>query len=165
MEVDSSGDDMGDKSRSERSIQRQDLPIAEYIYGAMSKQELLEAQEQEQHLAYQDKLMERTKDRKNALESYVYDTRNKLSERYRSFATDSEREEISVNLQQTEEWLYEEGDDETEAVYCSKLEELKKLVDPTENRCKDDEVKAEATRELLKCIVDHRMAAKSLSTS
>jgi heat shock protein 4 len=44
----------------------------------MSKQELLEAQEQEQQLAYQDKLMERTKDRKNALESYVYDTRNKV---------------------------------------------------------------------------------------
>ncbi|KAG2613707.1 hypothetical protein PVAP13_4KG405100 [Panicum virgatum] len=164
-QVDSSGDDMGDKSRSERSIHRQDLPVAEYIYGAMSKQELLEAQEQEQQLAYQDKLMERTKDSKNALESYVYDTRNKLSERYRSFATDSEREEISVNLQQTEEWLYEEGDNETEAVYCSKLEELRKLVDPIEYRCKDDEVRAEATRELLKCIVDHRMAAKSLSTS
>lgn len=68
----------GHKSRSERSIQRQELPITEYIYGAMSKQELLEAQEQEQQLAYQDKLMERTKDRKNALESYVYDTRNKV---------------------------------------------------------------------------------------
>jgi hypothetical protein len=40
-----------------------------------------------------------------------------------------------------------------------------KLVDPIEYRCKDDEVRAEATRELLKCIVDHRMAAKSLSTS
>ncbi|KAF8687363.1 hypothetical protein HU200_043049 [Digitaria exilis] len=165
MELDSSGDDMGDKSRSEMSIQRQDLPIAEYIYGAMSKQELLEAQEQEQQLAYQDKLVERTKERKNALESYVYDTRNKLSERYRSFATDSEREEISVKLQHTEEWLYEEGDDETEAVYCSKLDELKKLVDPIENRCKDDEMRAEVARELLKCIVDHRMAAKSLSAS
>ncbi|OEL23365.1 Heat shock 70 kDa protein 16 [Dichanthelium oligosanthes] len=178
MEVDSSGDDMGDKPRSERSIQRQDVPIIEYIYGAMSKQELLEAQEQEQQLAYQDKLMERTKDSKNALESYVYDT---------------QREEISVNLQQIEEWLYEEGDDETEAVYCNKLQELKKSFvvfsvtycfdcpisctslysvccsvtchDPIENRCKDDEVRAEATRELLKCIVDHRMAAKSLSTS
>ncbi|XP_062178375.1 heat shock 70 kDa protein 16-like isoform X2 [Phragmites australis] len=158
------GSFQGDKSRSERSIQQQDLPIAEYIYGAMSKQELLEAHEQEQQLAYQDKLMERTKDRKNALESYVYDTRNKLSERYRSFATDSEREEISVNLQQTEEWLYEEGDDETEAVYSSKLEEIKKLVDPIENRCKDDEVRAQAMKELLKCIVDHRMAAESLST-
>lgn len=68
----------GHKSRSERSIQRQELPITEYIYGAMSKHELLEAQEQEQQLAYQDKLVEWTKDRKNALESYVYDTRNKV---------------------------------------------------------------------------------------
>ncbi|VAI91901.1 unnamed protein product [Triticum turgidum subsp. durum] len=162
MELDSN-DNMDHKSKNERPMHRQDLQIVESIYGVMSKQELLEAQEQEQQLAYQDKLVERTKERKNALESYVYDTRNKLSERYRSFATDSEREEISVNLQQTEDWLYEEGDDETEAVYTSKLEELKKLVDPIEYRCKDEEARAEATRELLKRIVDHRMAAKSLS--
>jgi heat shock 70kDa protein 4 len=38
-----------------------------------------------------------------------------------------EREGISVNLQQTEDWLYEEGDDETEVVYSSKLEDLKKV--------------------------------------
>ncbi|XP_045087500.2 heat shock 70 kDa protein 16-like [Aegilops tauschii subsp. strangulata] len=117
------------KSRNERPMQRQDLQVDESIYGEMGKQELLEAQEKEQ-LAYQDKLVMRTKERKNALESYVYDTRNKLSERYQIFATDSEREEISVNLQQTEEWLYEEGDDETEAVYTSKLEELKKMLEP-----------------------------------
>jgi heat shock protein 4 len=60
-------------------MHRHDLPIVESIYGVMSKQELLEAQEQEQQLAYQDKLVERTKDRKNALESYVYDIRNKVS--------------------------------------------------------------------------------------
>jgi heat shock 70kDa protein 4 len=60
------------------AIQRHNLPIIEYIYGAMRKQELLDAQELEQQLAYQDKLMERTKDMKNALESYVYDTRNKV---------------------------------------------------------------------------------------
>uniref|UniRef100_A0A0E0E5D2 Heat shock 70 kDa protein 16 n=1 Tax=Oryza meridionalis TaxID=40149 RepID=A0A0E0E5D2_9ORYZ len=163
MEVDSNGEmgQQGDKSRSERLIQ---LPIVQSIHGAMSNQELLEAQEQESQLAYQDKLMERTKERKNALESYVYDTRNKLSERYRSFATDSEKEEISLSLQQTEDWLYEEGDDETEAVYNSKLEELKRLVDPIENRCKDEEVRGQATRDLLKFILDHKTAAKSLPT-
>lgn len=60
-------------------MHRQDLQIVESIYGVMSKQELLEAQEQEQQLAYQDKLVERTKERNNALESYVYDTRNKVA--------------------------------------------------------------------------------------
>jgi hypothetical protein len=39
-----------------------------------------------------------------------------------------------------------------------------KLVDPIESRCKDDEFRAQAIRELLKCIVDHRTAAKYLSS-
>lgn len=47
---------------------------------------------------------------------------------YRSFATDLEREGISNNLQQTEEWLYEDGDDESESVYTEKLEDLKKVL-------------------------------------
>lgn len=33
-----------------------------------------------------------------------------------------------MNLQQTEDWLYEDGDDETEVVYTEKLEDLKKVL-------------------------------------
>ncbi|PKI55853.1 hypothetical protein CRG98_023734 [Punica granatum] len=103
-----------------------------------------------------------TKERKNALESYVYETRNKLLNTYRSFASNSEREGISRSLQQTEDWLYDEGDDETENAYNSKLKDLKKLVDPIENRFKDEEARAQATRDLLNCIVEYRMSANSL---
>lgn len=42
-----------------------------------------------------------------------------------SFVNASEKEEIASRLQETEEWLYEEGDDESEKVYLSKMEELK----------------------------------------
>ncbi|KAG0478151.1 hypothetical protein HPP92_012870 [Vanilla planifolia] len=154
--------DHPDRTINNRPSRRHEIPISETVYGGMNKGDLLEAQEQEKRLAYQDKLMEQTKDRKNALEAYVYEVRNKLFERYKSFASVEEREGISHSLQQTEEWLYEDGDDETEKVYTSKLDELKKLVDPIENRCKDEETRAEATRELLNCMVEHRMAAKSL---
>jgi uncharacterized membrane protein len=51
-----------------------------------------------------------------------------LFERYRSFASESEKEGITTNLQQTEEWLYEDGDNETENVYAGKIEELKKVI-------------------------------------
>lgn len=44
----------------------------------MTKAELLQAQEQEQQLADQDRLMEQTKDRKNQLEAFVYEVRNKV---------------------------------------------------------------------------------------
>ncbi|WOL15701.1 heat shock 70 kDa protein 16 [Canna indica] len=153
-----------DASKTERLPRRHELLITECVYGSMTRQWLLEAQDQEKWLANQDKLMEQTKDKKNQLEAYVYEVRNKLFEKYRSFASDSEREGISVSLQQTEEWLYEDGDDETENVYTGKLEELKKLVDPIESRYKDEEGRPQATRELLKCIVDYRMAVSSLTT-
>lgn len=46
---------------------------------------------------------------------------------YRSFVTDSEKEGISCNLQQTEEWLYEDGDDESESVYTERLQDLERV--------------------------------------
>lgn len=44
----------------------------------MTEAEVLEAQEKEFQLAQQDKIAEQTKEKKNALESYVYETRNKV---------------------------------------------------------------------------------------
>lgn len=53
---------------------------------------------------------------------------------YRSFATESEKEEVSSRLQRTEEWLYEDGDDESEKVYTEKLEELKEVILLSQNQ-------------------------------
>jgi heat shock protein 4 len=41
---------------------------------------------------------------------------------------ESEREGISYNLQQTEDWLYEDGVDESGDAYTEKLEYLKKVI-------------------------------------
>ncbi|OIT05769.1 heat shock 70 kda protein 16, partial [Nicotiana attenuata] len=153
------------ESRKSMAVKRQDIPVSESVDGGMTLAELSQAQEKECHLAEQDIKVERTKDKKNTLEAYVYETRNKLLNTYRSFATDSEREGISCNLQQTEEWLYEDGDDESEHVYAEKLDDLKKMVDPVENRYKEEETRAQATRNLLNSIVEYRMAAGSLPAS
>ncbi|CAL9017621.1 unnamed protein product [Prunus brigantina] len=152
----------GDGKRDNKSTRRLEIPVTENIYGGMTKAELSEAQEKELQLGQQDRIMEQTKDKKNALESYVYDMRNKLFNTYRSFASDEEREGISRSLQQTEDWLYDDGEDETENAYTSKLEDLKKMVDPIENRYKDEEARLQASRDLLKCIGDNRMAVNSL---
>ncbi|PKA45955.1 Heat shock 70 kDa protein 16 [Apostasia shenzhenica] len=155
--------DHHDRTSNNRFSKRHEIPVSEMIYGGMTKAELLEAQEQEKQLAYQDHVMEQTKDKKNALEAYVYEVRSKLFERYRSFATEGEKDGISRSLQQTEEWLYEDGDDESEKVYAAKLNELKMLVDPIESRYKDEKARAHATRDLLNCIVEYRMAVKSVA--
>lgn len=146
----------------DKAGRRLDISVSENIYGGMTKPELALAQETENLLAQQDLTMEQTKEKKNALESYVYEMRNKLFSTYRSFASDQEREGISRSLQETEEWLYDDGDDETVNTYASKLEDLKKLVDPIENRYKDGEARAQSTRDLLQCIVEYRTAVGSL---
>lgn len=150
-------------TKKNKSPRRLEIPVTENVYGGMTRGEVSEAQEKELQLAEQDRIMEETKNKKNALESYVYEMRNKLFNTYRSFASDREREGISRSLQQTEEWLYDEGDDETESAYTSKMEDLKKLVDPVENRYKDEDARAQATDDLLKSIVDYRTAVDSLS--
>lgn len=48
------------------------------LYGGMTPAELSEAQLLEMNLAHQDKLVEQTKERKNELEAYVYEVRNKV---------------------------------------------------------------------------------------
>ncbi|XP_057758209.1 heat shock 70 kDa protein 16 [Arachis stenosperma] len=158
------GDDdtSADGARKDKPNRRLNVPVSENIDGAMSKAEISEAYEKELQLAQQDRTVELTKEKKNTLESYVYDMRNKLFNTYRSFATDQERDDISKRLQETEEWLYEDGYDETELAYTTKLEDLKKLVDPIENRYKDEEGRDQARRDLLKCILELRGTADSL---
>lgn len=52
-----------------------------------------------------------------------------LHDKYQDFVTESQREELSAKLQEVEDWLYEDGEDETKGVYIAKLDELKKVSD------------------------------------
>ncbi|KAJ0450280.1 putative Heat shock protein 70 family [Helianthus annuus] len=124
--------------------------------------ELHEAKEKQTVLTEQDIKVEKTKDQRNTLESFVYDTRSKLSGAYRSFATDSEKEILTNNLQETEDWLYEDSDDESEQDYNGKLKDLKKLLEPIENRYMEETAIAKATETLQTCIAKYRSDADSL---
>lgn len=148
--------------RKDKANRRIPIAVNENIYGGMTMKEISEAHEKELQLAQQDRAVELTKEKKNTLESYVYETRSKLFNTYRSFASDQERDVISRSLQETEDWLYEDGDDETEHAYTSKLEDLKKLVDPIEIRYKDDEERTQAINDLSKVISDIRKFADSV---
>ncbi|GKC71949.1 heat shock 70 kDa protein 16 [Tanacetum coccineum] len=139
-----------------------DIAVSDNLDAATTKDELLKAQEREQKLLEQDKKVEQTKDQRNTLESFVYDTRNKLQNAYKRFVTDSENEGIIKSLQETEDWLYEDSDDECEEqIYTGKLEDLKKLLEPIENRYKDEN-KVQATKPLLAMIEEYHLVADSL---
>lgn len=54
------------------------VPVSEVVYGALAPSDLQKAVEKEFEMALQDRVMEETKDKKNAVEAYVYDMRNKV---------------------------------------------------------------------------------------
>jgi len=86
--------------------------------------------EQEAHMNNHDNLVRETHERKNALESYVYDLRQKLNDKYKDYTTPKDQEDIIKRLQDNETWLYNEGAAASKGQYVSRLDELKKLGDP-----------------------------------
>ncbi|WOK93910.1 heat shock 70 kDa protein 14-like [Canna indica] len=146
---------------AKKKVKKINVPIVELVYGAMSAEDLQKAVEKEFEMALQDRVMEETKDKKNAVEAYVYDMRNKLNDKYESFVTPSEKDEFIAKLQEVEDWLYEDGEDETKGVYVTKLEELQKQGNPIEERYKEWTERGPAIEQLAYCINSFRGAALS----
>ncbi len=57
---------------------RTNVPFREKVFGAMPWPDLQKATDSEYEMALQDWVMEETKEKKNAVEAYVYDMRNKV---------------------------------------------------------------------------------------
>ncbi|KAG2549788.1 hypothetical protein PVAP13_9KG259900 [Panicum virgatum] len=146
---------------SKKKVKKTDVPVHELVYGALPAAELEKAVEKEYEMALQDRVMEETKEKKNAVEAYVYDMRNKLYDKYNDFVTPEEKEGLIARLQEVEDWLYEDGEDETKGVYIAKLEELKKIGDPIEARYKEWTERGSAVDQLVYCINSFREAALS----
>ncbi|KAG4978961.1 hypothetical protein AAZX31_13G340100 [Glycine max] len=144
-----------------KKVKKINIPVVELVYGAMAATDVQKAVEKEFEMALQDRVMEETKDKKNAVEAYVYDMRNKLNDKYQEFVIDSEREAFTAKLQEVEDWLYEDGEDETKGVYIAKLEELKKQGDPIEERYKEYMERGTVIDQLAYCINSYREAAMS----
>lgn len=63
---------------TKKKVKKTNITVAETVYGGLSADELQKAVEKEFEMALQDRVMEETKDKKNAVEAYVYDMRNKV---------------------------------------------------------------------------------------
>lgn len=72
-----------------------------------------------------DEMEKERLDKKNALEEYVYDLREKLEGELSEFVEESEKEGLILILGKFEEWLYDEGHNQEKEAYEAKLDELK----------------------------------------
>lgn len=124
--------------RVKKMVRKADLSIvaASHALELGVKQAL---SERENQMIVEDKLMADTEDRKNALEEYIYEMRGKIDDLYAKFASEQEKQTVRQRLSATEDWLYDDGEDATKAVYVAKFEELMSLGGPIRMRYLDAE--------------------------
>ncbi|WIA27991.1 hypothetical protein OEZ86_010580 [Tetradesmus obliquus] len=129
-------------------VKKQPLTITSTSVAGWSGAQLDEFFEKEGQMAAADKLQEDTNEAKNALEAYIYDLRNKLYEALGQYVQEADREALSAQLSSMEDWLYDEGEDETKSVYVAKLAELKAKGGPIQARAAEDATRPAAIEQL-----------------
>ncbi|KAI1498643.1 heat shock protein Hsp88 [Biscogniauxia marginata] len=157
METDDKKDDAKPKTRKvKKQVRKGDLPI---VAGTSSLDESTKNSfyEKEAAMVIEDKLVADTEEKKNELETYIYDLRNKLDDQLADFASDEEKDALRSKLTESEDWLYEDGEDATKAVYVAKMDEIRAMAGPITQRYFD---KIEADRQALQAKIDAENAAK-----
>ncbi|KAI9762039.1 MAG: Heat shock protein hsp88 [Chaenotheca gracillima] len=119
-----------------KQVRKGDLPLSS---GTASMDPSLKqtAAEKEEAMFAEDRLVGETEDKKNELESFIYDLRAKIDEQYADFASDDEKTKLKQKLEQSEDWLYEEGEDTTKGVYVAKIDEIRFVAGPIVQRFND----------------------------
>ena len=107
------------------------------------------------NLNYRDQLETEKSDARNSVEEYVYSMRDKLDYDLSDYITEADKELFRGVLTSTEDWLYEDGEDQPKKVYVEKLAELKKLGDPVVGREQEWRERPPAFEELVKKIVHY----------
>jgi len=111
-----------------------DLPVTSIVTGAMSRDKLETALEQEKVLVNQDAYESQRLVAKNAVEEYIYNIREKICEELEEYIVEADKEVYSKKLTETEDWLYEDGENCETAVYDDKLKELKLVGEAAKKR-------------------------------
>ncbi|KAF2101206.1 heat shock protein Hsp88 [Rhizodiscina lignyota] len=129
-----------DKTTKTRKVKKQvrkgELPVS--VGTASMDQATKDACiERENQMFMEDKLVADTEEKKNDLESMIYELRDKLDTTYAEFASEEEKDRLRAKLTESEDWLYDEGDDASKAVYVSKIDDIKSISGPIVQRYMD----------------------------
>ncbi|KAF9172761.1 adenyl-nucleotide exchange factor sse1 [Mortierella sp. AD011] len=139
-----------------------DLPVVSAT-SSLDRSVVNELREKEMEMIASDKLVVDTEMAKNSLEEYIYDTRSKVNGgAYKDYINPADKDKFVQDLDNAENWLYEDGDEATKSVYTSKLAELQVVGDPVIQRYRESEARPIAARELREAI--NQLMSQATST-
>ncbi|XP_025830868.1 heat shock 70 kDa protein 4 isoform X2 [Agrilus planipennis] len=124
-----------EKKEKKKKVKCIELPI-ESLTSGFSQVELNQYTEQEYKMIAADKQEKERADARNALEEYVYELRGKLSceGELAPYVLETDGSKLISQLEDMENWLYEEGEDCNRQVYQDKLVDLKSKGEPIQQR-------------------------------
>jgi len=124
------------KEEKKKSITKTiDLHIESVTHG-YSTMDLNNYIEQEGKMVAADRQEKERIDVRNSLEEYIYDMRGRISNEkdLAPYIIETDREQISKQLEDLEIWLYEDGEDCIKNIYAEKLDVLKSVGEPIKRR-------------------------------
>ncbi|RKP19188.1 HSP70-domain-containing protein, partial [Rozella allomycis CSF55] len=124
-----------------------DLKI-ETINSSHSIEKINLLKENELKMAASDKLVADTEAKKNELEGYIYEMRDKIETSLSEFISEKDKMVFQKHLTELEDWLYDEGEDTTKTIYSEKLMFLQSFGTPVINRFKQLEERNSAASSL-----------------
>lgn len=126
----------GEKEKKKKT-KKQEVPLTvmETAHiGGLTPEQFDEYKKQEQALKKIDNEQQQRQDAKNAVEEYVYEMRDKLSSDYEEFVAANDADAFRKDLTETEDWLYDDGENCAADVYQQRLQKLRGMGDPIVER-------------------------------
>eukprot|EP00440_Ansanella_granifera_P040615 gb/GFBE01044050.1/.p1 GENE.gb/GFBE01044050.1/~~gb/GFBE01044050.1/.p1 ORF type:complete len:835 (+),score=335.21 gb/GFBE01044050.1/:1-2505(+) len=148
--------------KKKKRTKRTDLEIAATNVVGLPAKTVQKFEDQETAMQAEMKEIIETDEKRNDLESYIFNMRDKCSESgtYGAYISSADREKLESELMKAEDWLYDTYD-ATKVMYIEKLDELKKIGDPVVFRFKEDEMRPEWVAALQGTVQNYSNAAKN----
>merc|ERR1719192_41791 len=129
-----------------------DLPISQRVNGQLSYERLQNAIQEENSMNNQDRAEADRLTAKNSVEEYIYDIRGKLCEELEEFMVEDDRNKYSLELEDAENWLYEDGEFAEKPEYQKKLTELQVKGEAAKRRRLEFDQRPEAINQFGQCL-------------
>ena len=121
------------ENENKKRFKKTDLEVITETTG-LSKEAIKEALELEASMFNEDRLITETADKRNELESYIYNIRDKLDGELKDYSSKDEKDKLKSLLTESEDWLYGDGFDSTKSEYTRKIDTLRLVGDKIEKR-------------------------------
>jgi len=147
---------------SKKKFRKHELKVEMLTSTGLTPDQLNQALETEAQMALQDKVIRETTEKRNDLETYIYQMRDQIIDRLAPFLSMDAKEEFKKQLEEAEEWLYsDEGFDTVKSAYVTKLGDLKGMGDPCVRREYEHLNREKAQKELSQRVEEYKALANT----